>query len=69
MAPALLSESEAALEAALGLFDPAQLEMLCKDARLRLERLGGEGDRLAGARERLQQMERELAAGVSAHVH
>jgi hypothetical protein len=69
LAPVLLSESDAAVEAALSLFEPAQLELLCAEARQRVERLAGEGHLLVDARTRLESMERELAARVSTRVH
>ena len=62
LAPVLLSETEAAVEAALGLFEPAQLESLCAEARQRLERLAGEGPWLANAWARLELMHRSYAS-------
>jgi len=69
LAPTLLSESEAAVKAALSLFQPAQLEFLCGEARQRLERLEGEGVALTSPRALLELMEGELATRISPRAH
>jgi hypothetical protein len=69
LARVLLSESQAGVEAALSLFEPAQLELLCAEARLRVERLTPDRPGVADAQSRLELMERQLAARVAHRVH
>ncbi|MFN2308319.1 MAG: hypothetical protein ABR553_01080 [Gammaproteobacteria bacterium] len=59
--PALLSETEPALAAALELFDSDQLTLMCRDARTRVDALLPETPILGPATARLHQMEQHLA--------
>ena len=60
LAPTLLSETEAAVAAALQLFDPAQLAAIAADARRLLERHAGQETLPAQAWQRLTQIEQRL---------
>ncbi len=62
LVPTLLSESEAAVAAALQLFDDAQLALLLRDARDAIERLDVEAPVRARAAERLAMIERAWGA-------
>ena len=62
LVPTLLSESKAAVAAALQLFDDAQLALLLRDARDAIERLDGEAPVRARAAERLAMIERAWGA-------
>jgi hypothetical protein len=58
LVPTLLSESQAAVAAALQLFDDAQLALLLRDARDAIERLDAEAPLRTRAAERLAMIER-----------
>lgn len=63
LAPTLLSETSQGLQAALELFDSAQLQLLCEDGSKLLKRLAAEGDVPEQARQRLTEIGTRLTEG------
>lgn len=69
LAPTLLSETETSLQAALQLFDDAQLQLLYRDARELLERSPKQIAAAHHGAARLKTIERVLESRVAANLH
>ncbi len=65
LAPSLLSESSMGLQAALELFDDAQLQIICETGSELLKSLAVEGDVPQQAKQRLTEIGTKLTEGVS----
>lgn len=63
LAPTLLSESSQGLQAALELFDDAQLQIICEDGTELLKRLDTEGEAPEQAKQRLTEIGTRLTEG------
>jgi hypothetical protein len=63
LAPTLLSESSQGLQAALELFDDAQLQIICEDGTELLKRLKTEKDLFEQAKQRLTEIGTKLTEG------
>jgi hypothetical protein len=63
LAPTLLSESSQGLQAALELFDDAQLQIICEDGTELLKRLDTEGKAPEQAKQRLTEIGTKLTEG------
>ncbi len=69
LAPTLLSENEQGLQAAMELFDSAQLQIICEDASELLHRLEVEGGVPDRARQRLTEIGTRLTEGASGAIN
>jgi hypothetical protein len=69
LAPTLLSETTQGLEAAMELFDDAQLQIICEDASELLRRLEAKGSVPAEARQRLTEIGTRLTEGACGSVN
>jgi hypothetical protein len=63
LAPTLLSESSDGLQAALALFDDAQLQIICEDGSELLKRLDAKGEDVEQAKKRLIEIGTKLTEG------
>ncbi|MCP3669147.1 MAG: hypothetical protein GY814_01660 [Gammaproteobacteria bacterium] len=69
LAPTLLSEDTQGLQAAMQLFDPSQLQIICEDASELLRRLEVEGGVTDQAKKRLTEIGTRLTEGASGTIN